>query len=157
MASLNKIFLIGNLTREPELRYTPSGLAVTGFSVAVNRNYTTPSGEKKGSTTFMRVVVWGKRAEVCAEYLNKGSLVFVEGHIQSRSWQAQDGTKRNTVEVVANNVQFLGVPKGAAVSKEYPADETQGSSPDIAPDVDIPPEQIRQEEKTSNSEDEVPF
>ena len=154
MANLNKVFLIGNLTRDPELRYTPSGLAVTTFTVAVNRNYTTQSGEKREDVTFMRVVVWGKRAEVCGEYLNKGSLAFVEGRIQSRSWQAQDGTKRNTVEVVANNVQFLGARKGAVAAEKHPGDETQEPL-DIAPDVDIPPGQTKNDK--SNSEDQVPF
>ena len=154
MAALNKIFLIGNLTRDPELRYTPSGLAVTTFTVAVNRNYTTQSGEKKEDVTFMRVVVWGKRAEVCGEYLNKGSLAFVEGRIQSRNWQAQDGTTRNTVEVVANNVQFLGARRGAIVQEKRPADEAQEPL-DIVPDVDIPPK--RTEENKDSSGEEVPF
>lgn len=157
MAGLNKAFLIGNLTRDPELRYTPSGLAVTSFTVAANRSYTTPSGEKKDTTTFMKVVVWGKRAEVCGEYLNKGSLVFVEGRIQNRSWQAQDGTKRTTVEIVANNVQFLGAPRGAVVKSKYSEGEAQEPL-DIAPEVDIPPEQAKQTEDNKKSlEGEVPF
>lgn len=147
MASLNKVFLIGNLTRDPELRYTPSGLAVTSFTVAANRTYTTPSGEKKDTPAFIRIVVWGKRAESCGEYLNKGSLVFVEGRIQSRSWQAQDGTKRNTVEVIANNVQFLGTPKGQKAQTEV----------NVAPDIDIPPEEIPAQNSINNQEGEIPF
>lgn len=106
-ASLNRVFLIGNLTRDPELRYLPSGQAVTTFTVAVNRVYNSQTGEKKEDTSFIRVVVWARRAEVCNEYLKKGSSVFVEGRLQSRSWEAQDGTKRSSIEVVANNVQFL--------------------------------------------------
>lgn len=107
-ASLNKAFLIGNLTRDPELRYVPSGQAVTSFTVATNWTYNSPSGEKKEEVSFIRVVTWGRRAEVCNEYLRKGSPVFVEGRLQSRSWEAQDGSKRSSLEVVANNVQFLG-------------------------------------------------
>ena len=106
-ASLNKVMLIGNLTRDPELRYIPSGQAVTTFTVAVNRTYNSQSGEKKEEVSFIRVVVWARRAEVCNEYLKKGSPVFVEGRLQSRTWEAQDGTKRSTLEVVAQSVQFL--------------------------------------------------
>jgi len=114
-ASLNRVLLIGNLTRDPELRYVPSGTAVTTFDIAVNRVYAAQSGEKKEETSFLRVVVWARRAEVCAEYLSKGSPVFVEGRLRSRSWETQDGQKRNTIEVVANNVQFL-----RAASRENP-------------------------------------
>ena len=115
MSSLNKVFLIGNLTRDPELRYVPSGTAVATFTVAVNRVYTSQAGEKKEEVSFIRVVVWGRRAEVCGEYLSKGSPVFVEGRLQSRSWESQDGQKRNTIEVIADNVQFLR--GGAAADK----------------------------------------
>jgi single-strand DNA-binding protein len=107
MASLNKVFLIGNLTRDPELRYVPSGTAVATFTIATNRVFVTQTGEKKEQTTFVRVVVWGRRAEVCGEYLSKGSPLFVEGRLQSRSWETPDGQKRSTLEVVADNVQFL--------------------------------------------------
>ena len=106
-ASFNRVMLMGNLTRDPELRYTPGGQAVASFTVAVNRVYNSQSGEKKEEVSFIRCVVWGKRAEVCNEYLKKGSPVFVEGRLQSRSWDAQDGTKRSTIEVIAQNVQFL--------------------------------------------------
>jgi single-strand DNA-binding protein len=107
-ASLNRVLLIGNLTRDPELRYIPSGQGVTTFTVAVNRTYLATTGEKKEEVSFIRVVVWGKKAEVCHQYLRKGSPVFVEGRLQSRSWEAQDGTKRSTIEVNAQSVQFLG-------------------------------------------------
>src|SRR3989338_8814532 len=112
-ASFNKVLILGNLTRDPELRYIPSGQAVTSFTVAVNRTYLANTGEKKEEVSFIRVVVWGRHGEVCNEYLKKGSSVFVEGRLQSRSWEAQDGTKRSTVEVVALTVQFLGRPGGA--------------------------------------------
>ena len=116
---------MGNLTRDPELRYIPSGQPVTSFSIAVNRVYLSQTGEKKEEVSFIRCVVWGKRAEVCNEYLKKGSPVFVEGRLQSRSWDAQDGTKRSTIEVVAQNVQFLNRAGG----------RTQESAPEI-PDSD---------------------
>lgn len=106
-ATLNKVFLMGNLTRDPELRYVPSGTAVATFDIAVNRVYKAQSGEKKEETSFFKIVVWARRAEVCAEYLKKGSPVFVEGRLRSRSWDTQDGHKRSTIEVVAQSVQFL--------------------------------------------------
>jgi single-strand DNA-binding protein len=107
-ASLNKVFIMGNLTRDPELRYIPSGSAVANFSVAVNRAYKDSTGEKKEDTSFIRVVVWGKMAEICGEYLTKGRPVLVEGRLKSRSWEGQDGQKRSVLEVVASSVQFIG-------------------------------------------------
>ena len=107
MASLNKALLIGNLTRDPELRYIPSGSAVASFTMAMNRVYKLQTGEKKEETSFVRIVVWGRLAEVCGEYLKKGSPVFCEGRLQSRSWDGPDGQKRSTLEVIATNIQFL--------------------------------------------------
>jgi single-strand DNA-binding protein len=132
MASLNRVLLIGNLTRDPELRYIPSGSAVATFTLGVNRFYTTQTGEKKEQASFIRIVVWGRRAEVCGEYLSKGSPVFVEGRLQSRDWQTQDGQKRNTVEVIADNIQFLraGAKQGAPASagkQTAPAPEEMGT------------------------------
>ncbi|MFA6321592.1 MAG: single-stranded DNA-binding protein [Candidatus Omnitrophota bacterium] len=123
-ANLNKVLLIGNLTRDPELRYIPSGSAVATFTVAVNRVYKDQAGEKKEQTSFIRVVVWGRRAEVCGEYLSKGSPVFVEGRLQSRDWETQEGQKRNTVEVIADNIQFLrsGTKQGAPAQSSAPED-----------------------------------
>ena len=117
MASLNKVLLIGNLTRDPELRYIPSGSAVASFTVATNRVYKSQSGEKKEEVSFIRVVVWGRMAEICGEYLKKGRPVFVEGRLQSRSWDGPDGQKRSATEVVALNVQFLGSAGAGAGSR----------------------------------------
>ncbi len=108
MANLNKVLLIGRLTHDPEMRYSSNGTAVTTFSIAISRAFTGANGEKKEDVCFVRVVAWAKLAQTCGEYLFKGRPVFVEGRLQSRSWQAQDGTKRNTIEVVAQNIQFLG-------------------------------------------------
>lgn len=130
MANLNKVFLIGNLTRDPELRYIPSGSAVTTFTVAVNRVYT-QQGEKKEEVSYIKVVVWAKMAETCGEYLSKGSPVFVEGRIQSRSWETPQGEKRSAVEVIAERVQFLGKTKSSkqeSGAEAEPAD-TQTNAP----------------------------
>jgi len=107
-ASLNKVFLMGNLTRDPELRYVPSGSAVANFTLAVNRTYKDSAGEKKEDASFIRVVVWGKMAEICGEYLTKGRPVLVEGRLKSRAWEGQDGQKKSALDVVATSVQFLG-------------------------------------------------
>jgi len=117
MANLNKVMLIGNLTKDPELRYTPGGTAVVNLRMAINRPYRDKSGENKKETCFMTVVAWDKQAEVCNQYLHKGSPLFVEGRLQSRTWDGQDGKKRSVVEVRAERVQFLGGPsQGRAAS-----------------------------------------
>ena len=108
MATLNKVFLIGNLTRNPELKYITNGTGIAKFGLAVNRTYNSPDGEKKEDTCFVDVTAWDKLAEVCAEHLSKGRLVLVEGRLQYQSWKDEDGTKRSKLEVVAQNVQFLG-------------------------------------------------
>jgi len=135
MASLNKVFLIGNLTRPPELRYTPSGTAVADLRLAVNRNYTTQGGDKREETSFLTVVVWGKQAESCGEYLDKGSPILVEGRLQTREWEGKDGQKRTVVEVVAERVQFMGRGKTAAPATvpaaESFAEETTGGGDDV--------------------------
>jgi len=156
-ASLNRILLIGNLTRDPELRYLPSGQAVTTFTIAVNRSYTAGTGERKQETSFIRVVAWARLAEVCNEFLRKGSPVFVEGRLQSRTWEAQDGTKRSSVEVVASNVQFLGrAPREAEAETvqlpEEPLPEEPLSTP---PSKKEGPLEISKEELSPD--EEVPF
>ena len=106
MAGLNNVVLIGNLTRDPELRYTPGGLPVATLRLAVNRSFTNQQGEIE--TDYFNVVVWRNQAEKCAEYLSKGRQVAVTGRLQSRSWEGNDGQKRSTIEVVADRVVFLG-------------------------------------------------
>ena len=105
--SLNKCMIIGNLGRDPEMRYTPSGQAVTQFTVAVNRNYKDAQGERQEETEWFRVVSWGSQAECAAEYLRKGNKVYIEGRIQTRQWEDQTGQKRYTTELVANQVTNL--------------------------------------------------
>ncbi len=130
MASFNKVLLMGNLTRDPELRYVPSGTAVASFGLAMNRTYTTQTGEKKEEVCFVTVIVWGKQAESCSQYLNKGSQVFVEGRLSSRSWE-QEGQKRSVLEVRAERVQFLGKPKTGTIEglKEEPGEEATTEVP----------------------------
>jgi len=105
--SLNKCMIIGNLGRDPEMRYTPGGQAVTQFTVATNRNFRDAQGEWQSETEWFRVVVWGQQAERTAERLRKGHKVYVEGRIQTRQWEDQQGQKRTTVELVANQVNSL--------------------------------------------------
>lgn len=156
-ASLNKVMLIGNLTRDPEMRYIPSGQGVVTFSLAVNRTYNSQSGEKKEEVSFIRVVVWGRLAEICNEYLKKGSPVFVEGRLQSRSWEGQDGQKRSTLEVVAQSVQFLPRGGGAGAKSESLPDtdeaifeEPSGPASKKGGSVSVSPNEL-------HPDDEVPF
>lgn len=109
----NKIILIGNLTRDPELRYTPQGTSVCNFGIAVNRRYK-QGDETKEEVTFINVVVFGKQADTCGQYLNKGSAVLIEGRLQERRWETEDGQKRSRHEVVAQSVRFLSKKQGAA-------------------------------------------
>jgi single-strand DNA-binding protein len=124
MSNLNKVFLMGRLTRDPELRYTPQGVPVSDLGLAVNREYT-PSGggERKKDTVFIDVTVWKRQAEVCCQYLRKGSPIFIEGRLSMDAWE-QDGQKRSRIKVVAENFQFIG-GKGAG---DAPPD-AEGSRP----------------------------
>jgi len=125
MANFNKVFLMGNLTKDPELRYTPQGTAVLNLRLAVNRKFRNKNQELKEETCFITVVVWNKQAEACNQYLHKASAVFVEGILQSRSWEDNAGQKRNVIEVRAERVQFLG----AAPAKGLPDAESAQQEP----------------------------
>ena len=114
--NLNKVFLMGRLTRDPELRYTSSGQAVATFGLAINREYMTKDG-KKEDTCFVNIVVWAKQAETCAEYLKKGNPVFIEGRLNFRSWETQEKEKRSTLEVLLERFQFLERPTGETVEE----------------------------------------
>jgi len=108
----NKVILIGNLTRDPEIRYTPQGTSVANFSLAVNRRYKA-GDETREEVSYFDVVVFGKQAETCGQYLNKGSMVLVDGRLQQRRWEGEDGKKRSKVEVVGENVRFMPKRSGA--------------------------------------------
>ncbi|RME91182.1 MAG: single-stranded DNA-binding protein [Anaerolineae bacterium] len=132
---LNKVMIIGNLGRDPEMRYTPSGRPVTTFSVAVNRSWNTSDGERHTETEWFNVVAWGNLAEICKQYLTKGQQVYIEGRLQTRYWEDKEGVKRTSVEVVASEMMMLGERRDA---------EQSGSS--------------KKEEATANDEeDEFPF
>jgi len=127
--SLNKVILIGNLTRDPELRYTPSGAAVCTIGLATNRQWTTDSGEKKEDAEFHRLVVWNKLAELCAQLLKKGRKVYFEGRLQTRKWQGQDGAERTTTEIVVSDMIILDSRAGGESEFNVP-DDLGGDIPD---------------------------
>jgi single-strand DNA-binding protein len=134
--SVNKVILIGNLGRDPEVRYTPSGQAVANFTVATNEAWTDKAGQKQERTEWHRVVVWGKAAENCGEYLSKGRSVYVEGRLQTREWTNKEGAKQYTTEIVANpvgGVVFLGGGerggRGASRGGGAPAEDFGGPPP----------------------------
>jgi len=128
--SLNKAQLIGNLTRDPELRYTPQGTAVCTFTVATNRQWKTDSGDLRDEADFHRVVAWDKLAEICSQMLSKGKKVFVEGRIQNRQWTGQDGVKRTTTEIVISDMLLLD--RARDDSSDY-----QGAEPS-EDEIDLP-------------------
>jgi len=108
MAGVNKAILVGNLGRDPEMRHTPNGQAVVNFTLATSESWTDKSGERQERTEWHRIVVWGKTAEMCNQYLSKGRTVYVEGRIQTREWEDKDGNKRYTTEINASTVNFIG-------------------------------------------------
>lgn len=129
MAGLNKVMLIGNLGTDPEMRYTANGNAVTTFPVACNRTYTGPDGERKEETEWFNVVTWNKLAETCSQFLQKGRRAYVEGRLQTRSWEGQDGQRRYRTEVIANTVLFLDRAQAAPL----PEDDVGAVEPEDIP------------------------
>jgi single-strand DNA-binding protein len=145
MASVNKVILVGNLGRDPELRYTQSGQAVANFTLATNESWTKKSGEREERTEWHRIIAWARTAELCAEYLAKGRTVYVEGRLQTREWEDKEGQKRRTTEIVAQTVQFLGGRGGGGGgggggqrSGSGPSEPSGGGSAPPPPDDDIP-------------------
>lgn len=142
MAGINKAILIGRLGSDPEVRYTPSGVAVANFNIATSEEWKDKdSGEKKERTEWHRIVAWSKLGEICGEYLSKGRQVYIEGRIQTRSWEDRDGNKRYTTEIVATDVQFLGgrdAGSGAKASSGASASNYESSSIQAPEDDDIP-------------------
>lgn len=136
--SLNKVMLIGNLTRDPEAKTTPSGQQVTSFSVATNRAWTSPSGEKQERSEFHNIVAWGKLAEIASKYLAKGRRVYVDGRLQTRDWTGQDGVKRYRTEIIAENFIMLDRAGGQA---EGPFTPNSGPAQDTGGDQPFPPEE----------------
>ena len=129
-AGLNKVIMIGNLTADPELQYTSSGTARTKFSIAINRQFKDKSGQLQDDVTFVPIVAWGSQAENCANYLSKGRSVAIEGRLRISTFETQDGEKKKMVEVVAQNVQFLGGARTADNAGTTPAKEERPASGD---------------------------
>src|SRR5205809_3934033 len=147
MASFNKVILLGNLTRDPEVRYTPKGSAVCDLGIAVNRQYTLDNGEKREEVTFVEVVLWARLAEIAGEYLKKGRPVFIEGRLQLDTWDdKQSGQKRSKLRVIGENMQMLGSPRGAADVEEAPSRSKVAAA---APPKSTAP--------TEPDDDEIPF
>ncbi len=146
--SLNSVQLIGNLTRDPELRYTPTGTAVCTLGLATNRSWTTDTGEKKEETEFHRVVVWNKLAELCAQLLSKGSKVYFHGRLATRSYTTQDGQQKSTTEIVADDMIVL--------SSKKPVGEEEAEVPTEAPKV-AKPAKKQAEAVEDVSPDDIPF
>jgi len=157
MANLNKVMLMGNLTRDPEVRYTPKGTAVAELGLAINRVYSAENGEKREETTFVDVTLWGRTAEIAGEYLKKGRPVFIEGRLQLDSWDdKQTGQKRSKLKVVGEGMQLLGSRGGEGGGSSGGGEHTGGGAPQSRPsapskpkppvDPDLEPE-----------EDDIPF
>jgi len=125
--SLNRVQLIGNLTRDPELRYTPAGTAVVSFSIATNRSWTTDTGEKKDEADFHRIVAWNKLAEICSQFLTKGKKVYVEGRLSTRSWTGQDGVQKSTTEVIISDMILLD-SLGARTARSESSEQAHSAS-----------------------------
>jgi single-strand DNA-binding protein len=150
MASFNKVILLGNVTRDPEIRYTPKGTAVTELGVALNRVYTSDNGEKREEVTFVEVTLWGRTAEIAGEYLKKGRPVLIEGRLQLDTWDdKQSGQKRSKLKVVADTLQLIGGRPGGGAAPSGEGDEgRQSSRPSPPPKSAAPAEP---------EEDEIPF
>ena len=151
MASFNKVILLGNLTRDPEVRYTPKGSAVADLGIAVNRQYTLENGEKREEVTFVDVTFWGRTAEVAGEYLKKGRPVFIEGRLQLDTWDdKQSGQKRSKLKVIGETMQMLGSPRsGGATNGGDEGDRSARAGKPSAPPKSAAPVEA--------DEDEIPF
>jgi len=154
MANLNRVLLIGNLTKDPELRYTPQGSAICDFRIAVNRQYMTSDGQKKEEVSFVDINVWGRQAETCNRFIKKGSQVFVEGRLKLDSWQDKEtGKNRSRLFVVAERIQFLnsaaGRPAGDPNEVQEPYQQKQGS-PSRPPQQQQPQQAAQQSQQQQN-------
>ena len=152
MASFNKVILLGNLTRDPEVRYTPKGTAVTELGMAVNRVYTAENGEKREETTFVDITLWGRTAEIAGEYLKKGRPVFIEGRLQLDTWDDKtSGQKRSKLKVVGEGLQLIGSRPGGSGGGGGGDDE--GSAPSRSSRPASPPKAA----PSAPDDDEIPF
>lgn len=136
---LNKVMVIGHLGRDPEMRYTPSGRPVTTFSVAVSRSWNTADGERRTETEWFNIVAWGNLAEICKQYLHKGQQVYIEGRLQTRRWEDNEGQKRTSIEVVANEMMMLGDRRdNSSQSQNQDTGEEDKDSEPVADEDEFP-------------------
>jgi single-strand DNA-binding protein len=170
--SLNKVLLIGNLTRDPELKYTPQGTAVCTFGLATNREWTDSSGQKQEGAEFHRVVAWGKLAEICSQLLQKGRKIYIEGRLQTRQWKSAEGQDRQMTEVVMEEMIVLDAPKNAGeringneggYESSYVPEDVSGGTSMVTPEEEVfaPATENKPTEKPSkvskDVSDEIPF
>lgn len=155
MINLNRAMIIGNLTKDPEMRYTPSGQPVTTITVATNRSWVDSSGQRQEQTEFHDVVAWGKLAEICSQILAKGRKAYVEGRLQTRSWEGQDGIKRYKTEIIADNIIALD-RLGGAEHKGFEDHGSQAAPAASTPETDIAPTPAGNSTEEINI-DEIPF
>lgn len=158
--SLNKVMLIGNLTRDPEMRYTPQGTAVVTFGIATNRTWTTESGEKKEDVEFHNVVAWNKLAEICSQLLKKGRKVYVEGRLSTRSWQGTDGSQKQRTEVVISDMVILDKKSDEPAGDMDIPDMSQvndSQAVDSAEDSKKPAKKAKEEVTDEVNEEDIPF
>lgn len=161
--SLNKVQLIGNLTRDPELRYTPNGAAVCTIGIATNRAWTTEAGEKKEEVEFHRVVAWNKLAELCSQLLTKGRKIYVEGRLRTNTWTAQDGTQKSSTEIVIEDMILLDSkrPIAAGEGGEQPAPAAPSDQPQAAAAKSASDDTAKKGKQSEPSEDvnpdDIPF
>ncbi|HIG45439.1 MAG TPA: single-stranded DNA-binding protein [candidate division Zixibacteria bacterium] len=147
MSGVNKVILIGNLGADPELRYTPSGRAVVNFNLATSRTWNNRDGEKQEETEWHRIVAWDKLAEICGEYLKKGAQTYVEGRLQTRSWEDKNGVKRYTTEAVVSEMRMLGSRQDTGSSGS--SDSSKSSDTSSPPPENLP--------STFEADDDLPF
>ena len=163
--SLNKVQLIGNLTRDPELRYTPSGSAVCTFGIATNRTWTTDSGEKREEVDFHNIVAWRKLAELCSQFLTKGRKVYVEGRLSTRSWTGQDGQQKSRTEVVIDDMILLDNRQSGSGQQASRSEDSEESEPEVHEEQPTKPKkEVKKEEKEPEESadeevapDDIPF
>ena len=138
MAGVNKAILVGRLGKDPEIKYTPSGTAIANFTMATSENYKDKDGQKQERTEWHKIVAFGKLAEICGEYLAKGKQVYIEGRIQTRSWDDKEGNKKYMTEIVANTMQMLGKPDATASSGQTAATESSSAQEPSVVEEDVP-------------------
>ncbi len=154
---INQVVIVGRLTKDPELTYTQSGAAVCRFSIAVNRSSGSSRANQEDTTSFFNIVAWNKTAEICKEYLSKGRQVGIAGRIQQRRWSSEDGGRRNTVEIVANTVQFFGQGRPTQELQGAPSQEAYDSEPASDESPEIEKESEGDPFLSELDDDEIPF